>query len=70
MKSFILEFFQNVLNFSAKHCLKSAQIWSLFWFVFPRIRTECRDLRKCPYSVKMQENTDQKKFRIWALFTQ
>ena len=23
-----------------------------------------------PYSVQMQENTDQKKLRIWALFTQ
>ena len=23
-----------------------------------------------PYSVRMQENTDQKKLRIWTLFTQ
>ena len=27
-------------------------------------------LRKSPYSVRIQENTDQKKLRIWALFKQ
>ena len=27
-------------------------------------------LSKSPYSVQMQENTDQKKLRIWTLFTQ
>ena len=26
-------------------------------------------LRKSPYSVQIQENTDQKKLRIWTLFT-
>ena len=26
--------------------------------------------RKSPYSVRIQENTDQKKIRIWTLFTQ
>ena len=25
---------------------------------------------KCPYSVRIQENTDQKQLRIWTLFTQ
>ena len=30
MKPSILEFFQNGLNFTTKHCLKNAQIWSLF----------------------------------------
>ena len=35
------------------------------------IRTEYGDLlRKSPYSVRIQENEDQKKLRIWALFTQ
>ena len=28
------------------------------------------NLRKSPYSVQMQENTDQKKLRIWTLFTE
>ena len=51
MKPSILEFFQNGLNFTTKHCLKSVQIWSLF-------------------SPNMRENTDQKKLRIWTLFTQ
>ena len=29
-----------------------------------------RYLRITPYSVRMRENTDQKKLRIWTLFTQ
>ena len=35
---------------------------SFFWFKFSCIRTEYGDLlRKSPYLVRMQENTDQKK---------
>ena len=42
-----------------------------FWSVFPCIWNEYGDLRsKSPYSVRIQENTDQKKLRIWTLFTQ
>ena len=34
---------------------------NFFWSIFSRIRTECGDLRrKSPYSVRMQENMDQK----------
>ena len=44
------------------YCVKSVQIRSFLWSVFFRIRTE--------YSVRMRENTDQKKLRIWTLFTQ
>ena len=41
-----------------------------FWSVFSRIRTEYGDiLRISPYSVRMRENTDQKKLRIWTDFT-
>ena len=29
-----------------------------------------RLLRKCPCSIRIQENTDQKKLHIWTLFTQ
>ena len=43
----------------------------LFWSVFSCNPIEYGDLlRKSSYSVWMQENTDQKKLRIWTLFTQ
>ena len=42
-----------------------------FWSVFSHIRNEYRDLRsKSRYSVWMRENADEKKLRIWTLFTQ
>ena len=41
--------------------LKSAQIRSYFWSLFSCILSEDGDLqRKSPYSVRIQENTDQK----------
>ena len=53
------------------HCVKSVKIRSFFWFVFSCIWTERREIRSIsPYSVRMRENTDQKKLRIWTLFTQ
>ena len=53
------------------HCMKSVQIRSFVWSVFSYIQTEYGELlRKSPYSVQIQENTDQKKLRIWTLFTQ
>ena len=53
------------------HCVKSVQIRSFFWSVFFCIRTEYGNLRsKSPYSVRIQENTDQKKLCIWSLFMQ
>ena len=56
---------------NAYHCMKSVQIRSFFWSVVSCIRTEYGDiLRKSPYSLRMQESTDQKKLRIWTLFTQ
>ena len=52
------------------HCVKSVQPQSFFSSVFPRIRTAYREVRNIsPYSVWMQENTDQEKLRIWTLFT-
>ena len=51
-------------SLSTKHCVKSVQRRSFFWSVSSRI------LRISPYSVRMWENTDQKKLRIWTLFTQ
>ena len=53
------------------HCVKSVQIPSNFWSVFPRIRTEYGEiLRISPYSVRMRENAEQKLLRIWTRFTQ
>ena len=50
---------------------KSVQIQSFFWSVFSRIQTEYGYLRsKSPCSAQMKKNTDQKKLRIWTLFTQ
>ena len=41
------------------------------WSVFPRIWTKYGDLwNKSGCSVQMGESTDQKKLRIWTLFTQ
>ena len=41
------------------------------WSVFSCIWTEYGDLRsKSSYSVQIRENTDQKKLRVWTLFTQ
>ena len=51
------------------HYVKSVQIRSYFWSVFSCIWTEYEDLRiKSPYSVRIQENTDQKLLRIWTFF--
>ena len=42
-----------------------------FWSLFSHIRTEYGELLSIsPYSVRMRENTDQKNFCIWTLFTQ
>ena len=46
-------------------------IRGFFWSVFSRIRTEYGEIRSIsPYSVRMWENTDERKLRIWTLFTQ
>ena len=41
------------------YCVKSVQIWSFFWSVFSRIRTE-HGASISQYSNRMQENKDQK----------
>ena len=53
------------------HCVKSVQIRSFSGPYFPVFGSNT-DIygRKSPYSVRIQENTDQKKLRIWTLFTQ
>ena len=48
---------------------KCPNLRSFFWPVFSRIRTEYGKIRSIsPYSVRMRENTDQKRLRIWTLF--
>ena len=67
---FIFIFIAILTNRIISHCVKSVQIRSIFWSVFSDIWIEYWDLRsKSPHSVRMQENTDQKKLRIWTLFT-
>ena len=62
---------KNIMWPNTFHCVKGVQIGSFFWSVFSCIRTKYRDLlRKSPYSVRIQENKDQKKLRICSLFTQ
>ena len=61
--------FGNVINYP--HCVKIVQIRSFFWSVFSRIRTEYGEILHISlYPVRMRENTDQKKLRIWTIFTQ
>ena len=58
-------------KYAERQCVKSVQTQSFFWSAFPCIRIEDGDLQsKSPYSVPIQENVDQKKLRIWTLFTQ
>ena len=53
-----------------KYCLKSVQIRSFSGPFFFCIRTEYGEMRSIsPYSVRVRENTDQKKLRIWTIFT-
>ena len=60
-----------VSHYSLNHCVKSVQIQGFFWSVFSCIWTDYVDLlSKWPYSVGIEENTDQKKVSIWTLFTQ
>ena len=45
-------------------------ITEFFWSVFSHIRSEYGEKRSIsPYSVRIRENTYQKKLRIWTLFT-
>ena len=51
------------------HCVKSVQMWSFFWSVFSRIRTKYGEIRrKSLYSVRIRENTDQKKTLCLDIF--
>ena len=46
--------------YSEQHCVK-VSVFAVFWSVFSRIRDEYGEIWSIsPYSVQMQENTDQK----------
>ena len=56
---------KSIRRLDKKFCVKSAEIWSFFWSMFSRIRTEYGDLRsKSSNSVRIRENKNQKKLRI------
>ena len=66
-KVFLTIFHHYALN---RHDGQIFKLRSFFWSIFSYIWTEYGDLlRHSPYSVRIQENTDQKKLRIWTLFT-
>ena len=68
MEGFTYNFIRETKFFLLFHYVKSVQIRSFFLSVFSCIRTECRDLRgKSTYSIRIQENKDQKTLRIWTL---
>ena len=51
--------------------MKSVQIRSFSWSLFSCIWAEYGDLRgQSSYLFQIQENKDQKKLRIWTIFTQ
>ena len=54
------------------HYVKSVQIRSRSFSgpYFPVIGLNTEIYCKSPYSVQIQDNTDQKKLRIWTLFTE
>ena len=52
-------------------CVKGVQIRIFFWSIYYRIWTKYGEIRTIsPYSVRIWENKDQKKTRIWTLFTE
>ena len=60
----------NFFSFSS-HFVMPMRNYPLKDVNYSRIRTEYWEIRSIsPYSVRMRENTDQKKLRIWTHFTQ
>ena len=60
----IITFMFSWIICSGLYCVKSVQIRSFSGPYFPSLGL----ITKTPYSVRMLENTDQKKLRIWTLF--
>ena len=67
---FIILWNFHMVDSSKTHYVKSVQIPSFFWFVFPAFGLKIWKIRNIsPYSVRIKENTDQKKLGISTLFT-
>ena len=65
LKKCLLVLKEKNIQMKTTHGVESVQIRSFFRSVFSRNRTEYMDLpSKSAYSVRMRENTDQKKLRI------
>ena len=43
--------------------------WNIYLYQYFSLRGKCSK-SKFPYLARIQENTDQKKLRIWTFFTQ
>ena len=75
---FSLSTFQNPISYvkyvqrnQMTHTAWKVSKYGVVWSVFSRIRTEYGEIQSIsPYSVRMRENTDQKKLRILTHFTQ
>ena len=67
---FIILWKFHMIDSSKTHYVKSVQIRSFFWFVFPAFGLKIGKIRNIsPYSIRIKENTDQKKLCISTLFT-
>ena len=67
---FIILWNFHMVDSSKTHYVKSVQIRSFFWFVFPAFGLKIGKIRNIsPYSIRIKENTDQKKLCISTLFT-
>ena len=67
---FIILWKFHMVDSSKTHYVKSVQIRSFFWFVFPAFGLKIGKIRNIsPYSIRIKENTDQKKLCISTLFT-
>ena len=57
-----MDFFNSIfIEHLQLDCVKNVQIRSYFWSVFSSIRIEYGDLlRKSPYSIRIEKNTDLK----------
>ena len=62
--------FHRLAALRTAHCVKSVQNGVFSGPYFPVFGLNTDIYCKSPYSVRIQENTDQKKLRIWTLFTQ
>ena len=70
LKNICVQLLMQKIKQGTRHCVKSVKILSFFWSAFSCIRTEYGDLlRKSSYSVRIQENTDQKDY-AFGHFTQ